>query len=101
MTDEQLRKPMNRKQRQAAREFGTPGERTPVAKERTPVDVVLIMIGGVAAVVFTLAGIGRLVQGTGTGDFWDEGRTLIMCFGLAGIGAALAFDRLKKRKPRG
>ncbi|MFI7118113.1 hypothetical protein [Amycolatopsis sp. NPDC049868] len=101
MTDDQLRKPMNRKQRQAARGSAAAEERTPVARERTPVDVVLIMIGVGAAVVFTLAGIGRLAQGTGTGDFWDEGRTVIMCFGLAGIGAGLAFDRLKKRKPRG
>ncbi|KZB81986.1 hypothetical protein [Amycolatopsis regifaucium] len=46
------------------------------------------MIGVVAAVVFTIVGIGRLSQGTGTSDWWDAGRTVILTFGLAGVDAA-------------
>lgn len=89
MDDDRAHKPMNRKQRLAAR------HQEPLAEERTVGGAVLAVLGLFAAVIFAAIGVFGLAAGEG------DGSTVILCFALAVVGLGVALPVLAKRRPRG
>ncbi|MFI9453972.1 hypothetical protein [Amycolatopsis sp. NPDC052450] len=92
MTRDELPRPMNRRQRYAARE---------ARQDRTAVHAVMIVLGSFAAVIFVAVGIAGLAKVAEAADREDALETVFYCFVLAAIGVGFVFDGLRRRKKRG